>query len=404
MVEPATAVLALIPARGGSKGLPRKNLRLLGGLPLVAHSIRAALAAQSVSRVIVSTDDEEIATVARQHGAETPFLRPAELAADDTADLPVFVHALDWLDRQEGYRPDVVVHLRPTTPLAAPDDIDRGVELLRSHPDADAVRMVTSPLQNPYKMWRVGPDGLLVPLLACGLPEPYNQPRQKLPPVLWQNGLDIIRRRTILEFGSMTGRRILPLIPGRAGWRSWIDIDSELTLQVAETLLAHEARPGRRALPADARLLVLDFDGVLTDNRAWVDGDGREWLAVNRSDGLGLALLRERGIEVFVLSSEASPAVEARCRKLGLPCATGVRDKLPVFTRLLAERGLPARQVVFAGNDVNDLGCMAQAGCGVAVADAHPEVLRQADVVLRLPGGRGAVRELCDLLLQARNL
>jgi N-acylneuraminate cytidylyltransferase len=274
--------------------------------------------------------------------------------------------------------------------------VDRGVELLRLHPDADAVRLVTPPLQNPYKMWRIGEDGFLAPLLDCALPEPYNQPRQNLPPVFWQNGMDLTRRRTILDLHSMTGRKILPLVCSRTDWTSWIDIDTELTLQIAETLLTKT----RRSLPAGVRLLVLDFDGVLTDNRAWVMGSGEETVAVHRGDGMGLALLRERGIEVFVLSSESSSVVEARCRKLGLPCRTGIREKLPVFNGLLAERGLQPAQVIYAGNDVNDLPCMSAAGCGVAPADAHPEVLRRADVVLSLPGGHGAVRELCDLLLQ----
>ncbi len=389
-------VLALIPARGGSKGLARKNLRLLGGLPLVAHSIRAARAAGAVGRVIVSTDDQEIASLARLHGAETPFLRPAEIAADDTPDLPVFLHALDWLECHENYRPEILVHLRPTTPLATPDDIDRGVELLRGRPEADSARMVTPPFQNPFKMWRMGPDGFLQPLLDCGIPEPYNQPRQNLPAVYWQNGMDFTRRRTVLEQRSMTGSRILPLLCSHTGWSCWIDIDTECTLQMAESLLPRT----RRSLPADARLLVLDFDGVLTDNRAWLDPTGQEIVAVNRSDGMGLALLRRSGIDVFVLSAEDSPLIEARCRKLDLPFCSGVTDKPAEFRRLLGERALSPGQTVYVGNDTNDLECMALAGCAVAVADAHPEVLRRADLVLRLPGGRGAVRELCDLLLE----
>ncbi|HEY5903570.1 MAG TPA: acylneuraminate cytidylyltransferase family protein, partial [Anaerolineales bacterium] len=110
-------VLAVIPARGGSKGIPRKNIRLFSGWPLLAWSIAAAQQAETVSRVIVSTDDEEIAAVGREYGAETPFLRPAEFARDDTTDLPVFEHALRWLDEHEGYRPEVVVQLRPTSPI-----------------------------------------------------------------------------------------------------------------------------------------------------------------------------------------------------------------------------------------------------------------------------------------------
>jgi CMP-N-acetylneuraminic acid synthetase len=144
--------VAIIPARGGSKGIPRKNLRELAGHPLLAWSVAAAEAAETVGRVIVSTDDPEIADVAREYGAETPFVRPAELAADDTRDLPVFQHALGWLAEHEGARPEVVVHLRPTSPLRRAADIDRAVRALAADPAADAVRSVCAPFQNPYKM------------------------------------------------------------------------------------------------------------------------------------------------------------------------------------------------------------------------------------------------------------
>ncbi len=129
-------VLAIIPARGGSKGIPRKNIRPFAGHPLIAYSIAAALQAGSVSRVIVTTDDKEIGAIARQYKAETPFLRPNELAGDDTLDLPVFKHALTWLAENENYHPDLVVHLRPTTPLRPPDLVDNAVHLLWTHPEA----------------------------------------------------------------------------------------------------------------------------------------------------------------------------------------------------------------------------------------------------------------------------
>src|SRR5689334_3014090 len=112
----AGPVLAIVPARGGSKGIPRKNLREVAGHPLIAYSIAVALQSREIDRVIVSTDDREIADVARSYGADIPFLRPAELAMDETPDLPVFQHALRWLQREQRYRPDLVVHLRPTSP------------------------------------------------------------------------------------------------------------------------------------------------------------------------------------------------------------------------------------------------------------------------------------------------
>jgi CMP-N,N'-diacetyllegionaminic acid synthase len=227
-------VLALIPARGGSKGLPRKNVLALGGKPLIAHTIETALAAELVTRTIVSTDDDEIAEAARAFGAEVPFIRPAELAQDDSTDLDVFRHALEWLAAAEGYEPDLVAHLRPTNPLRVPGDVDAALRLMLDHPEADALRSVSWPAQTPYKMWRAV-DGYLVPLLEVdGVGEAHSMPRQSLPEIWWQNGyVDVVRPRTVLELGSMTGRRVLPFVVEDPG----VEIDYADGLRRAEELL-----------------------------------------------------------------------------------------------------------------------------------------------------------------------
>jgi N-acylneuraminate cytidylyltransferase len=233
-----TEVLALIPARGGSKSIPRKNIIDFAGFPLIAYSIAAGLAAETVTRVIVSTDDEEIADISRYFGAETPFLRPAVHSQDQTPDLPVFQHALEWLAENEDYHPDIVVHLRPTSPFRRVRHIDESVYLLLARPDADAVRTVCVPFQNPFKMWRIGPDGLMIPLgIELGIPvEPYNRPRQALPEVFWQTGyVDVAWADTILTKNSMTGDAILPLVIDPS---EWVDIDSPDDWQRAERLIS----------------------------------------------------------------------------------------------------------------------------------------------------------------------
>lgn len=231
----ALEVLALIPARGGSKSIPRKNIKDFAGHPLIAYSIAVGLAAETVSRVVVSTDDVEIATIARNYGAETPFLRPVELSGDDTPDLPVFQHALYWFQSEEGYLPDIVVQLRPTSPMRKTLHVDQAVMHLSEHPEADSIRTVCTPFQNPFKMWRITADGFMSPLLNSKLSEPYNLPRQALPQVYWQTGyVDAAWVDTILTKGSMTGEYILPLIIGAD---EWIDIDSPDDWRRAERLL-----------------------------------------------------------------------------------------------------------------------------------------------------------------------
>jgi CMP-N-acetylneuraminic acid synthetase len=225
-------VLAVVTARGGSMSIPSKNIIPFLGKPLIAWSVESALAADSVTRVITTTDSQAIADAARAAGSEIPFTRPAALAQNDTLDLPVFEHALSWLANSEQYKPDIVVHLRPTTPLRPAGLIDEGVRLLAADPRADSIRAVCKPMNNPFKMWRIGDDGAMRPLVPLEIAEPYNLPRQMLPDAYWQTGtLDAFRPATVLEKRSMTGDRILPLIidTGLA-----VDIDDELSLRHAE--------------------------------------------------------------------------------------------------------------------------------------------------------------------------
>ena len=395
-------VLAIVPARGGSKSIPRKNAKLFLGHPLLAYSVAAGSQAKSVSRVIVSTDDESLAEVARQYGAEAPFLRPAQYSQDDTLDLPVFQHALRWLAENEKYRPDIVVQLRPTSPLRPRDLVDRAVKTLIEHKGADSVRGVVPAGQNPHKMWTLSSSGALQPLLKVkGVSEPYNAPRQGLPQTYWQTGhVDAIRSATILKKGSMSGESIWPVLIDA---QYSVDIDTNNDWRRAEWLAAELdlVRPGKapRPLPEMVKLLIMDFDGVLTDNRVWNNEEGEEQVAANRSDGLGIEMLLKAGVKAVVISMEENPVVARRCEKMGIPYKKGIENKGPVLQAVLAEHGVSAGEAIFLGNDTNDLPCFPMVACGIAVADAHPEVLRQADLVLSRRGGQGAVRELCDLIL-----
>lgn len=227
--------LTIIPARGGSKGIRRKNLVDFLGKPLIAHSIEHALACKSVTRTIVSTDDDEIANVSRSLGAEVPFMRPSELAKDHVLDWPVFVHALEFLAKNENYYPDIIVHLRPTTPYRKPEWLDEVVNLLIQYPEADSVRSVSMPEKHPYRMFTINSEGYLDPIMKHEHPEPYLLRRQELPNVYYYNCvIDVTRPATILEKRSMTGSRILPYImnPNQV-----IDIDSPRDLIIAKFLV-----------------------------------------------------------------------------------------------------------------------------------------------------------------------
>ena len=407
-----TEILALIPARGGSKGIPRKNIRSFAGYPLIAWSIAAAKQSQFVTRVIVSTDDEEIAAVAREYGAETPFLRPAEFAQDNSTDLPVFEHALAWLEANERYQPEVVIQLRPTSPIRPRDCVDSAIRILLEHPDADCVRGIVPAGQNPFKMWRfAGEDRPLKPLLTVdGIAEPYNAPRQILPPVYWQTGhIDAIRVSTIQQKRSLTGDVIYPLVIDP---RHTVDIDNLPDWAKYEALAAsglEMVNPGdlftaKRSMPKQIDLIISDFDGVITDNRVWVDQHGTEFVAAYRSDSIGVQKLRAAGIDIMILSSEVNRVVEARAKKMDVQVihGVGIHDKGRVLRELLEQKNVRAENVAYIGNDINDLPCFAVVGWAVAVADAYPEVIQAADYVLSKPGGHGALRELIDLIVSRK--
>lgn len=400
-------ILAVIPARGGSKGIPRKNIKNFAGYPLIAYSIQAGLNSRFVTRTVVSTDDGEIAEIARQYGAEIPFLRPAELAQDKTLDFPVFEHLLKTLKVKEGYEPDFVIQLRPTSPIRPLSLVDDAVELIMSDPEIDSVRGVVPSGQNPFKMWKVDPkSGFMSGLLTVdGIDEPYNSARQALPDTYWQTGhIDVIQTQVITHQKSLSGRKIKPIFinPDYT-----VDIDKPSDWQKAEWLVWYGGLemvvPGnlRRPLPQKVDLIVFDFDGVMTDDKVYVNQEGIEMVAANRRDGMGVTQLHKLGVKMIVLSSETNPVVKARCKKLNLPVIQGVEEKASVLKNYLNENQINPKHVIYLGNDINDLPCFPLVGCALAVADAHPAALRQADIVLQQKGGQGAVREICDLLIQS---
>ena len=249
-----SSTIAIIPARSGSKRVRDKNIRALLGKPLLAYSIEQAKASRSIERVIVSTDSPEYADIAWDYGAKIPFLRPKEIALDDSTDLQVFQHALRWLEENEKDVPEIVVHLRPTYPMRRVADIDAMIELVRAHPEIDSARSIAPAPFTPFKMWFRDEEGLLAPVVTCDIPEAYNMPQQELPAAYAQNAcIDVVRARVILEKNSMTGSRIFGYVMAHN-----IDIDTEEDFQRAELEML-------RANPALVRgkTFCIDIDGVI---------------------------------------------------------------------------------------------------------------------------------------------
>jgi N-acylneuraminate cytidylyltransferase len=379
--------IAIIPARGDSKRVPRKNLFPLAGLPLVAHTIRHAVSARLVSETYVSTDDSDIATIARAHGADV-IERPVELAGDESTSESALLHVLDERVRRGLSDPDLVAFLQCTSPVREPGDVDGAIEtLLRQNADS-----LFSATESRWLIWGVRGDAPF----AINYEAERRLRDQEMARQWRENGSIYICRTAILrERRNRLGGKIA--VYPMDYWSSF-QLDSPEDARLLEWILT-EFRPAAAPWPDRIELVVFDFDGVMTDNTVLVDDTGRESVRAHRGDGWGIARLRDAGVPMVVLSTEEHGVVAARCAKLRLECRRGLADKAAALAELLAERTIDPARVAYVGNDINDLGCFELVGFGVAVADAHPEVTARAAFVLSRRGGDGAVREFCDRML-----
>ncbi|MQY35195.1 3-deoxy-manno-octulosonate cytidylyltransferase [Streptomyces sp. RB17] len=408
-------VLAVIPARGGSKGVPAKNLAPVGGVPLVARAVRECRATRLVTDVVVSTDDQAIAAAAREAGAEV-VLRPAAIAGDTATSEAAVLHAMDAHEALHGAAVDAVLLVQCTSPFIVREDID-GVASAVIEDGADTALTVA-----PFHgfVWREavdelaahgGPsatgavtDGQAVPAPTaggCGVnhDKSYRPRRQDRPQDFLETGaayaMDAagFRKHQHRFFGRT---ELVRTDPARV-----LEIDDPHDLARARALapLFDADLPGSLPTADDIDAVVLDFDGTQTDDRVLIDSEGREFVSVHRGDGLGIAALRRSGLKMLILSTEQNPVVAARARKLKLPVLHGIDRKDLALKQWCEEQGIAPERVLYVGNDVNDLPCFALVGWPVAVASAHDVVRGAARAVTTLPGGDGAIREIASWIL-----
>jgi CMP-N,N'-diacetyllegionaminic acid synthase len=227
-------IVGLIGARGGSKSIPRKNIKLFANKPLIVHSIEQAQKSQLITQIYLSTDDEEIAEIGRQNGAIVPFIRPKEISGDLSVDFEFIHHFIQYLIKHNLEMPDLIVQLRPTYPTRKVDIIDDCInKFISKYEEYDSLRTIVEVEHPPYKMYKIENNNL-IPLFSevNGLKEPYNCPRQILPKTYWHNGyLDIIKVDTVINQGTITGKNIYPYIMDR---KEVDDIDTEEQWRRAE--------------------------------------------------------------------------------------------------------------------------------------------------------------------------
>lgn len=374
--------MAIIPARGGSKGIRLKNLREIGGKSLIGRAIESARSAAAVSDVVVSTDHEQIKAEALRYGARV-IDRPADIAGDTASSESVLLHALANAESQ----PEITVFIQCTSPFIDPADLDAAIAAVASQ-RAD---VSFAAVADHGFHWGLDPQGEAV---AVGHDKLHRPRRQDREPRFRETGaFYVMDTRGFLEAGHrFFGKVRVHEVPAEHG----IDIDTE-----ADLLLAGLAVPANRE-PIEVDAVITDFDGVHTPDTAYVDEHGTETVRVSRSDGMGVARLRAAGVKFLILSKETNPVVAARAAKLKVEVAHGIENKAEYVARWLADESINPARVAYLGNDINDLGAMALVGWPITVADAHHDVHLAARHTLTRKGGHGAVRELAELVLAAR--
>lgn len=384
-------VIAVIPARGGSKGVPGKNVRRIGGVPLVVRAIEACRLSGSVDIVSVSTDDDSIADLAHRSGA-TVVDRPMSLAGDTATSESALLHALDELGAEDG---DVLVFVQCTSPFIPPD---RLAEAVRSVV-ADEFDSIFSGVESFEFLWRRSENGSTV---GVNHDHAVRLRRQDRSPDFRETGAFYVMK---VDGFRRAGHRFFGRV-GVVAVPSWtaVEIDEPADIDLASALGRVFDDHGGNEIEIDVDVVVTDFDGVHTDDRVLVSEGGLEAVWASRSDGYGIDLLRRAGVPLLILSREVNGVVAARAKKLSVECVHGVDDKWPLLRTWLSERGIDPIRCAYVGNDLNDLECMQNVGWPIAVADAHPAVLDQSRRVLRKAGGQGAVRELAELVVAARSV
>ncbi len=381
--------IAVIPARGNSKRILNKNLIPINGKPLVLYTIEHALRSKMINEVYVSTDDNEIREVCINYGAKV-IERPVELANDYASSESALLHVLNERDIQGLDEPDYIVFLQCTSPIRKDDDIDNAIQkMIDSKADS-----LLSVCENKRFLWKREKEN------AVSINYDYmnRQREQDMGAQFQENGsIYIMKSELLRESSNRLGKKIEFY---EMNYWSSFQIDEPEDVELIEWLLAKKQHSKKILLsPKNIELIVFDFDGVMTDNTAYIDDKGKESVKVNRGDGMGISLLNEANYKMLVLSTEKNEVVKKRCEKLNIGFVQGVDDKLNYLKTLLVEKSINRENVIYVGNDVNDLSCMEYVGYPIAVLNSHAKIIEVSRYILSLSGGDGAVRELADWLL-----
>lgn len=381
-------IVCVIPARGGSKGIPSKNLKRIRGTTLVARSILAAKESRFSMQIIVSTDSPAIAREASLYGADV-CMRPPEISGDQSSSEEALLHVLENLSDADESQPELLVFLQCTSPFTEGEDIDLVVQKLIAENADSALSVVPS----HSFLWHRAESGWT----GVNHDPAVRYMRQERTPEYSETGA--VYAMKVAGFlkakHRFFGKTVGAVLPNSRH----IEIDEPEDLMIASCIVPI---PPTSELPFVPEAVIFDFDGVMTDNKVYICEDGSETVRCDRSDGMGIELLRRAGMKMIILSKEKNDVVTARAKKLQMEVFQGVANKAEFLKAWSKKNGAELSKTCFVGNDVNDAECMKLVGLPVAVADAHPSAKSVAALSLKSNGGKGAVRELADSILELR--
>ncbi len=383
-------VVAIIPARGGSKGIPNKNIIQICGKPLIAWTIEQAQVSKYVDYTFVTTDSDQISNISLHYGAKI-INRPTNISSDTSKTEEALVHAIRIMEEIHRIKPDIVVLLQPTSPLRKPGDIDNSLEQFLSY-DSDSLFSVTKIAD--LTLWQKNRNQWE----SVNFDYKNKLRRQDRPSQYIENGsIYITKPELLIQDSNVIGGEIG--VYEQDFWQTW-EIDTMDEVDLVEFYLNKNIRKSRKSLikRAEIELIVFDFDGVMTDNTAILMEDGSEGVIVNRADGVGVSNLKKLGIPMVILTSEANPVVKRRAEKLKLEIISNIDNKKDRLSAYLVDHKIDKDHVIYVGNDLNDLEVMQMIGFPVCPADSHPKIVEVSKLVLDCNGGEGVSRAIFDIL------
>lgn len=375
-------IIAIIPARGGSRGIPKKNIKSLCGKPLIGWTIEQAKESKFVDEIFVSTDSDEIANISREFGAKI-IIRPDNLSGDTCSTESALLHASETIE--DDY--DLMVLLQCTSPIRFSDQIDKAIEQIF---DENADSLLSGYINDSF-LWLNGKSVNY---------DFKNRPRRQ--DKEWEfveNGsFYIFKKKILLDEKNRLGGKISQFIMPK--WMSF-EIDEPFDLELIEFLMKEKYINNSKKIKKDIKMILFDVDGIFTDGGVYLNNDGDEILKFSRIDGKGIELIRNQGIVLGVISSENSTIVKKRMEKLLIEeIHLGIKNKLDLYEKLKEKYNLRDDEIGFCGDDIQDIPILKKVGFSCCPKNALEDVKKVCIYNSKKSGGQGFVREICNMFLK----